>query len=159
MKLRGYCAADCPAIMQLFYDTVHIVNARDYTPAQLAAWAPAKLDTERWEESLAAHYTVVAEDHGQIVGFGDITADGYLDRLYVHKDHQGRGIASRIVAELERYAAANGIACITTAASLTARSFFAKRGYQLVRQQSVERGGEVLINVLLEKKRVESFFS
>lgn len=27
-------------------------------------------------------------------GFADMDADGYLDRLYVHKDYQGRGVAA-----------------------------------------------------------------
>ena len=27
-------------------------------------------------------------------GFADMDADGYLDRLYVHKDYQGRGVAT-----------------------------------------------------------------
>lgn len=28
------------------------------------------------------------------VGFADMDADGYLDRLYVHKGYQGRGVAA-----------------------------------------------------------------
>jgi GNAT superfamily N-acetyltransferase len=28
------------------------------------------------------------------VGFADMDADGYLDRLYVHRDYQGRGVAA-----------------------------------------------------------------
>ena len=44
MKLRAYQSGDLPAILNLFRDTVHTVCARDYTRAQLDAWAPAELD-------------------------------------------------------------------------------------------------------------------
>lgn len=37
MILRPYRSEDCPALAALFYDTVHTVNARDYTPEQLDA--------------------------------------------------------------------------------------------------------------------------
>lgn len=37
----------------------------------------------------------------QIVGFGDMSYGGELDRLYVHKDYQGKNIASAIAKRLE----------------------------------------------------------
>ncbi len=51
--------------------------------------------------SFLRHRTVVAELGGQIVGFGDMDKTGYLDRLYVHRDFQGRHIATAICNELE----------------------------------------------------------
>ena len=39
---------------------------------------------------------------GQIVCFGDMDETGYLDRLYVHKDYQCRGVASAICDALEQ---------------------------------------------------------
>lgn len=41
MKIRKYEIADTEQIVQLFYDTVQQVNIRDYTKAQVDAWAPA----------------------------------------------------------------------------------------------------------------------
>ena len=91
MKLRAYQSGDLPAILNLFRDTVHTVCARGYTRAQLDAWAPAELDAAAWDASLLAHQTLVAEENGSIIGFADLAEDGYLDRLYVHRDWQGRG--------------------------------------------------------------------
>lgn len=39
MIIRPYQTADCEALARLFYDTVHTVNAKDYTKAQLDVWA------------------------------------------------------------------------------------------------------------------------
>ena len=124
-SLRPYRTEDCAALAALFYETVHAVNARDYTPQQLDAWATGEVDLDAWDRSFREHDTVIAEQNGSIVGFGDMDASGYLDRLYVHKDCQGRGVASAICAWLERRSAA---AEYITHASLTARPFLEQKG-------------------------------
>ena len=95
MQLRPYRTADCAELAALFFDTVHTVNARDYTPVQLDAWADGQVDLAAWDKSFLAHRTLVAEDAGRIVGFADMDASGYLDRLYVHRDFRRRGAALR----------------------------------------------------------------
>ena len=52
MRIRSYTAADCPAVLALFYHTVHTVNRQHYAPDQLDAWAPADPDAARWDSSL-----------------------------------------------------------------------------------------------------------
>ena len=68
MKLRKYKTEDLTELAQLFYDTVHTVNARDYTREQLNAWAAGQVDMAGWEASFQAHHTVVAERGGRIAG-------------------------------------------------------------------------------------------
>ena len=63
------------------------------------------MDLKAWDASFRAHKTIIAVKNGEIVGFGDMDETGYLDRLYVHKDYQGQGIASAICDELERFTA------------------------------------------------------
>lgn len=92
MQFRKYASSDMDEIAKLFYDTVHTVNAADYTAAQLDAWAPRDLDAKLWDESLKRHFSLVAEDEGKIVGFGDIDESGYLDRLYVRAEYIGKGV-------------------------------------------------------------------
>ena len=143
MRLRPYRSADLPELLALFYDTVHTVCARDYTRSQLDAWAPADPDAAAWDASLLAHRTLVAEEKGRIVGFTDLGPDGYLDRLYVHRDWQGRGVATALCDALT--------GARLTHASLTARPFFEKRGWHVVREQQVERRGVLLTNFVMEK--------
>ena len=92
---------------------------------------------------------LVAEEGGVLIGFGDITADGYLDRLYVHHLHQRQGVAAALCDRLEETVKGP----VTTHASITARPFFEKRGYQVLRAQQVERRGILLTNYIMEKTR------
>ena len=149
MQFREYTPSDCAQLAELFYQTVHSVNAKDYTQEQLDAWATGEVDLQAWDASFREHRTIVATENGAIVGFGDMDGSGYLDRLYVHKDYQGQGIASAICDELERFAAGK---TITTHASITAKPFFQHRGYCVMRWQEVIRRGAALTNFVMEKQ-------
>ena len=148
MRLRKYRTSDCGHLAELFYHTVHSVNAKDYTKEQLDAWATGTVNLKEWNESFLKHYTVVAVENNEIVGFGDMDDSGYLDRLYVHQDHQGEGIASAICDELEYSVRRKKI---TTHSSITARAFFEHRGYRVIREQTVIRNGMALTNYIMEK--------
>ena len=148
MFLRPYRSADCPALAELFYDTVHTVCAGDYTPEQLAAWAPGAADPAAWDASFLAHRTLVAVEGETPVGFADMDESGYLDRLYVHRDFLRRGIAAALCDALEASAAAK---TFTTHASHTARPFFEHQGWRVIREQTVFRRGVALNNFVMEK--------
>lgn len=148
MEIRKYQQSDCREITELFHNTVHTVNVKDYTKEQLDVWATGQIDLEKWNQSLQEHYSIVAVENGVIVGFGDIDKMGYLDRLFVHADYQGKGIATVICNQLERTVKGN----ITTHASITAKPFFEKRGYKVVEEQQVERQGIYLANFVMIKE-------
>lgn len=148
MQIRSYMPSDCPAVAALFYTTVHTVNAKDYTPDEMEAWAPGTPDLEVWNRLFLEHHTVVAVIDGIIVGFGDMDRTGYLDHLYVHHAYQGRGIATALCDRLEEHVLA---ARFVTHASITAKPFFEKRGYCVIKAQRVERRGVFLKNYVMEK--------
>ena len=151
MTLREYRPSDLGAMAALFYETVHAVCAADYTKEQLDAWAPGTVDEAAWDASFRAHYSLVAVEGERIVGFGDMDPTGYLDRLYVHRDYQRRGVATALCGALEK--AARGE--ITVHASLTARPFFEKRGYTVVRRQEVVRRGVRIPNLVMVRPAAE----
>lgn len=154
MLIREYQSSDCRELAELFYNTVHTVNAGDYTKEQLDVWATGHVDLEQWNRSFKEHYSIVALDDKMIIGFGDIDKTGYLDRLYVHKDYQKKGVAMALCDILEQAVPGD----IVTHASITAKPFFEKRGYEVKKEQQVERQGILLTNFVMEKKHKISAF-
>ena len=148
MQIRKYQSSDCREMTELFYETVHTVNLRDYSAEQADAWAPGNPDTDQWDRSFLEHYSIVAVEDGRIVGFGDIDESGYLDRLYVHKDYQRQGIGAALCDRLENHVSGK----IEVHASITAKPFFENRGYRTVKKQQVERKGIFLTNYVMEKR-------
>lgn len=149
MIIREYRPSDCRELAELFYNTVHTVNAGDYTEEQLDVWAAGTIDLEKWNQSFQEHYSMVALKDKLIIGFGDMDKTGYLDRLFVHKDYQGEGVGTAICGRLEKAVPTK----VITHASVTAKKFFEKRGYILIKEQQVERQGIVLTNFVMEKEK------
>lgn len=148
IKIRPYRPSDCKTLIQLFVDTVRYVNAADYDTAQIEAWT-AGADEEKWNADFIASKTLVAEVNGVIAGFGNMYESGYFDRLYVSKDFLRCGVASSIADFLESSVSGD----ITVHASVTAKPFFARRGYAVVKRQTVVRRGVPLTNFVMVKTR------
>lgn len=70
MVIREYQPTDCKELAELFYNTVHTINAKDYTKEQMDVWATGQVNLERWNQSFLEHYSIVAVENKTIVGSG-----------------------------------------------------------------------------------------
>jgi len=134
MILRRFELRDVEQIARLFHDTIHIVNLADYTEQQVEAWAPADIHFRNWAEFCSNRWTVVAEEDGLVVGYGQLEANGHIDHFYVHDRHQRKGVGSRLHAAIETEARRLNCARLFTEASITARPFFERMGHRMVRK-------------------------
>jgi len=93
---------------------------------------------------------VIAEKDGKTVVFGDIDGD-YINRLYAHKDFQRQGIETVIIDCLQQYALKNNCTRIFADISITAKPFFEKQGFSVLKEQQVIRYG-ITLKILLWQK-------
>ena len=148
--LRSYTPVDATALGQIFYRSVDEGAASKYTPEQRAAWCPKPPQGEDWNDKLAKSDCVVAESNGKLVGF--MSRQGaYFDMAYVLPEVMGQGVAGVLCAVLEGRALADGVKLMTVEASELAEPFFARRGWHLVRRQSVLKHDVELRNCVMEK--------
>lgn len=147
--IRRYKDADLDGVISVFLESIRQVAVREYNQAQISAWA--QVDRDVWRSRRLSRPTWVAFDRELIVGFADLEPDGHLDMMYVHHAYQGRGIASALLAAVERLATEQGLAGISVDASLTAKRFFENRGFTLLKEQRVAVRGEVLVNFRMFK--------
>ena len=137
MQIRLATIDDAEQLMQLFRDTILTINSKDYNEEQVNAWAATSKNIDRLKTKIKEDYFIVAETDDIIVGFSSITPAGYLDFMYVHKDHQRKGIANKLLHEIKTQATKWKLAEITTDASITAKPFFEKHGFKVITQQKV----------------------
>lgn len=150
--IRMTLQSDAPILKELFQETILNINKRDYSEAEVEDWASCGNNLSRMEEMTRTHYFIVATHQpSQIVGFSSITRQGYLHSMFVHKDFQGKGIATALLNGIERHATATGITHITSEVSLTARPFFEKRGYTVKNEQKRKANRLYLTNFRMEK--------
>ncbi len=151
MIVRDYTGSDAEEICRLFYETVGAVNLGDYSPEQVRAWAPAPPDPDVWHARMSGRHTLVAAKDGEVVGFIELEEDGHLDMLYCRRDFVGRGVGSLLYAAVEERAGEIWLGRIFTEASITARPFFERHGFTVLRPNSVVRQGVELVNFSMEK--------
>lgn len=151
--IREFIIGDEKEIYQLFYETVHHINSKDYTEEQINIWAPKYPDLDSWQSSLAKNYSFVAIDNkdGKIIGFSDLEKNGHLNRGYVHKDYQGQGIGKALLNVREVKAKQSGIKKLFAEVSITAKPFFEKCGYGMESQETKNLNGVLFINYRMTK--------
>ncbi len=100
------------------------------------------------------NFSYVVEENGIIIGFGDMTHTGFIDRLYVHKNHQGRGAALRIFKMLEQDARKLGLEELTGEASVMLKPLAEMHGFEVVEKQSKLHRGVEFTNYKMRKKLI-----
>ncbi|HBR7306551.1 TPA: GNAT family N-acetyltransferase [Klebsiella aerogenes] len=148
LTIRSYLEDDFPALCAIFLRAVRETASRDYSPAQIAAWA--QVDESRWRQKLAHSQVLVAVIDNQPVGF--ITAvNDYIDLLFVSPDYTRRGIGRALLSQLLTQFPD---VVFTVEASITAKPLFIMMGFNIIAQQSVEARGEWFINYLMRQEIV-----
>ncbi|MBD1849325.1 GNAT family N-acetyltransferase [Leptolyngbya sp. FACHB-711] len=151
MEVRLFQTQDAEQIARLFHETVREINVRDYSNSQVKAWAPEDIQFRNWVEVCSNRFTYVADDDGVIAGFGELEPNGHIDCFYCHKNYQRCGVGSRIYQAIEAKAYELSLNRLFVEASITAKPFFQRMGFAVVKEQEVMRRGEGFINYAMEK--------
>jgi len=149
MFIRVATEDDLEDIAVLFYETINAVSAKDYNEEQLKLWSTR--DMKFWKRRFSEQYFLVAILNNRIVGFTSLTESGYLDFMYVHKDHQRIGVAKMLLDAIEKHAAHLNLPEIHSHVSVTARPFFEKQGFVLIREQRKKLSGNDFTNYAMRK--------
>ena len=151
IRIRAYKPNDLHDVMQLFHDTIHAINSRDYSPEQVNTWAPKQMDHQRWASRLTDSHTLIADINGIVAGFSNFESSGYLDCFYCHKDYQGIKVGTTLIRALESAAVEKGLQRLFSEVSITAKPFFIKQGYSVITEQQKIHRGVMFINYQMEK--------
>ena len=134
MEIRRFREQDAQAVSDLIITTIRISNTRDY-PSELMEELIKTQDPEHVLQKASWTHFYVAEEAGVIIGCGAIGPywgkedESSLFTIFVHPDHQGKGIGTAIVKTLEQDEFALRAKRIEIPASVTGLPFYRKMGY------------------------------
>lgn len=152
MLIRHFCEGDEAALFQVFYSAIREIASRDYTRAQIEAWAPKDPDCTAWKMRIRSINPFVAVLDGHIVGYADIQASGYIDHFFVSGFHPRQGIGQQLMDRLVQEATDLKYDELTSHVSKTAEGFFIRNGFVVIeRRHSLSRGVE-LPNALMRRQ-------
>lgn len=133
MKIRVATEHDIFQISQLFYDTVCKINRKDYTEEQIVVWSEHSKNDKNWLNNIKTQFFVVAENNSDIIGFASLDDNACVDFMYVHENYQGIGVATKLLINLESEAYRKSFVKIWSDVSITAKTFFIKKGFSITK--------------------------
>ena len=129
--IRYATAADAEAVHEIVLQALRETNARDYPSSvidRLVLTLPDKVAS-----NLETWCAFVAIVNGQVVGTGSLNGQT-VSSVYVHPDHQRRGIATKLMDAVENAANARSQRTLSVQSSVTAKAFYARRGFKIIRE-------------------------
>ena len=154
MVIRKAVPGDLNELQKIFIDSVTKVCRSDYTFEQINAWASAVDNWKRWEDVLTNQFVAVSQDKNILTGFCSLEKDNYGDFLYIHSDYQRRGIATELYIFIENEAKRLYQKEIFSHVSITAKPFFEKAGFHVLKKQKILLKGVELTNYWMKKRIV-----
>lgn len=141
LELREFRFGDEPGLRRVFESAIHEVAIRDYSQAEVDAWAPRAFDSSLWARRVQGIAPFVVERDGEIVAYADVQPTGYIDHFFVAAAANGLGIGRRLMERIHDRARELGIAELTSEVSRTAQPFYSHFGFEIVDRHTKEVRG------------------
>ncbi len=153
MRIRKATLADAAELARLHKATIRSVNKKDYSPQEIEVWSK-RTSAQRFRSAHSLAIRYVAVDNGKIVGFSDFKKEHpeTFWGLYVHKDHIGKGIGSRLMKKMEEVARKMGAKKFVLSATKTAKAFYEKQGFTVIKKSKHPIENQKLDVYVMEKE-------
>lgn len=151
LSIRPFQIEDAAALSALYAASVRGLGARDYSAAQIEAWASLTPSAESLVERMGDGRTRLVAVLDDVAGFIDVEADGHIDLLYVAPGAVGLGVARALLETAEALAPLSGASRLHAEASETARPVFERLGYSVIARRDFEVAGVPIHNWAVEK--------
>ncbi|EAL2366682.1 GNAT family N-acetyltransferase, partial [Campylobacter jejuni] len=108
-----------------------------------------KIDKKKWEEKFIKDFIYIYEKQGEIASFISLKEDEkMLDLLFTHPKFTRLGLAKELLDfVLKKYSYKE----LYVFASLSAKPFFLRNGFEVIRENEVSKEGQILKNFLMKK--------
>ncbi|MEN8615071.1 GNAT family N-acetyltransferase [Dehalogenimonas sp. THU2] len=135
LAIRPFAEDDLPDLLRLIHNTVERSYGLHYTPAVIQLFIKFH-SAENIRKDAAAGDIVIGWIDNEPVSTGSLIG-GYVSRVFVRPEYQGKGYGRSIAVELERLAAGRGIESLELDAAIGSRHFWQSLGYE-VKSHEVE---------------------
>lgn len=156
VRYRAALPSDAADQGEVFYHAVMQGAAGHYDLAQREAWVSAlPREACAWAARQALYPTLVAALDGRCVGFVELDVrQERIETLYVWPSLARRGIGACLLEYAQAAMREQGVTRVRIEASLMLASGLERRGWTRLGEEWVERQGERLCRVVLEKPLV-----
>jgi len=152
MNIEEYKSQYVEELAQLFTNTIHKVNKKDYTKEQIESWAPSKIDYKKWKNRFEKTKPYIVKNNNTIAGFFEFENNGHIDCFYVHHDYQRQGVGNIMMSKIVKIAEEKKLDEVFAEVSITAKPFFEKNSFIVERENIAKRDNIELVNYIMRRK-------
>jgi putative acetyltransferase len=151
MVVRGMAKADAEALHAIHGACLTgSLLGRGYTRQHVEAWMAGRTPGGYVAAAGEGERFLVAEQEGSIAGFASCR-DGELLSLFVHPDHQGRGVGSALAVACFAEAARSGEPIRLVRAAIGAEPFYRRHGFEAVGPGATSKRGVDIPHTRMER--------
>lgn len=135
VDVRAAESADAEAMLRIHTDALRHYGADSYDEEELRYLAPTDAKPMDVREHVFGEdrYAAVAEDDGEVIGFGGVRlGDGSLLGVFVDPEYGGTGVGAEIIENVEFHAREAGHKTLTVFAALNAVGFYEACGFDRI---------------------------
>lgn len=123
MKVRRYQPGEEMILYEIFSTSIHHNAKGYYNQDQLRAWAGEDISEDQWVKRIHGISPFVVEENDEIIGYGDLQSDGYIDHFFIKGGHSGQGVGRYLMNYIIELAIHKNIKILSADVSLAAKDF------------------------------------
>jgi len=150
MKIREFQDKDAKGVCEIIKKCDAEIASKDYSK-KIIEWWISKTTPERILKNSKVRKCFVAVYGKKVVGYGDLEKNE-LKRLHVIPEFQKKGIGTKLIEEIEKFAIKKKIPKLILESTINAEKFYNKCGFEKVEIKNCEYDGEKFKLILMERK-------
>ena len=149
MNLRQITIKDQLELKKVYFDSIKSLDEKIYSKEQKMAWSSQAWDNQNFVKSTTQGKGWLFSDQGKIFAFAIRYPKNKIALFYCKGKFQRKGYGSRLLHKLEDEAKKEGLASLSTEASLISYELFLKKEWKLIRKEKV-----IINNIFFERYKM-----
>ena len=137
MNLRQITIKDQLELKKVYFDSILSIDEKIYSQEQKRAWSSQAWDNPNFDKLITRGKGWVLLEKGIIIGFAVRYPNNRIALLYCKGKYQRKGCGSKLLHKLENEAKREGLASITTEASLISYKLFLKNEWKIISKEKI----------------------
>ena len=149
MRIEQFQPKHAAAVARVQRKSIRQIASDDYSQEEIATWSSqVSKDLEIPEDK----HRFVALQGEAVVGFAEYTENNEIIAVYVHPRFTRQGFGSQLLSKIEDDAQRRGLTYLKATATITAKPFYEKHGYDVLHETTyqIEDQGLKVYKVLKE---------
>ena len=149
MNLRQITIKDQLELKKVYFDSIQSLDERIYNQEQKRAWSSQAWDNPNFDKSITQGKGWLLTQHGIIIAFATRYPKNRISLFYCKGKFQRKGCGSKLLYKLEDEAKKEGLASLSTEASLISYELFLKNKWEIIRKEKI-----IINNIFFERYKM-----